>query len=57
MHLLCLRDMGLPFGEMFDLDALAADCREDGRYTFMLVAPPLSITRAVGSPINPLAMK
>ena len=57
MHQLCLRDMGMPFGEMFDLDALAADCAADGQYTFMLVAPPLAITRAVGSPINPIAMK
>lgn len=57
MHLLCLRDMGLPFGEMFDLDALAADCAQDGQYTFMLVAPPLPVTHAVGSAINPIAMK
>jgi len=57
MHQLCLRDMGLPFGEMFDLDVLAADCAQDGRYTFMLSAPPLAITHAVGSPINPIAMK
>jgi kynurenine formamidase len=57
MHLLCLRDMGLPFGEMFDLDALAADCAQDGQYTFLLCAPPLAVTHAVGSPINPIAMK
>jgi len=57
MHMLCLRDMGLPFGELFDFDALAADCAADGQYTFLLCAPPLNITRAVGSPINPIAMK
>jgi len=27
---LCIRDMGLTLGEMFDLDALAADCARRG---------------------------
>ena len=30
---------------------------EDQRYEFMFVAPALPITGAVGSPINPLAIK
>lgn len=57
LHLLCLRDMGMIFGELWDLDLLAADCASDGVYEFLLVAPPLRITGAVGSPVNPLAMK
>jgi len=56
-HMLCLRDMGCPLGEMFSLDALAADCAADGRYTFMLAAPPLAVTNGFGSPVNPLALK
>lgn len=56
-HMLCLRDMGCPLGEMFNLDALAADCADDGRYTFLLSAPPIPFTNAVGSPVNPLALK
>ena len=56
-HMLALRDMGMPLGEMFNLDALAADCAEDGRYTFMLAAPPLEVTNGFGSPVNPLALK
>ena len=56
-HMLCLRDMGCPLGEMFNLEALAADCAQDGRYTFMLSAPPLAVTRGFGSPVNPLALK
>ena len=56
-HMLCLRDMGCPLGEMFNLDALAADCAEDGRYTFLLAAPPLAVTNGFGSPVNPLALK
>jgi kynurenine formamidase len=57
MHLLALRDMGLMFGEFWDLEALAADCREDGRYTFQLAAPPLKVVGGVGSPVNPIAIK
>jgi len=57
MHMACLRDMGMPLGEMFNLDALAEDCATDGRYTFLLCAPPLAITGAVGSPVNPMALK
>ena len=57
LHLLCLRDMGMMFGEIWDLDALAADCAEDGVYECQVVAPPLRITGAVGSPVNPIALK
>jgi kynurenine formamidase len=57
LHQLALRDMGLPLGETFNLEALAADCAADGVYECFLVAPALNITGAVGSPVNPLAMK
>jgi kynurenine formamidase len=57
LHQLALRDMGLPLGETFNLEALAADCADDGVYECFLVAPALNITGAVGSPVNPLAMK
>jgi kynurenine formamidase len=56
-HMLAIRDMGMPLGEIFNLEALAADCAADGRYQFMLSAPPLAVTNAVGSPVNPLALK
>jgi kynurenine formamidase len=56
-HMLALRDMGMPLGEMFNLEALAADCAADGRYAFMLSAPPLEVTGGFGSPVNPLALK
>ena len=39
------------------LEELAADCAADGRYEFLLVAPPLPVTNAVGTPINPYALK
>jgi len=57
LHMLCLRDMGMMFGEIWDLDALAADCAADGVYEFQLVAPPLRVTGGVGSPVNPIALK
>jgi len=57
VHQLCIRDMGLTLGEMFDLDALAADCARDGVWEVLFSAPPLKVTGAVGSPLNPLAVK
>lgn len=57
LHGVLLRDLGLTIGELFDLDALADDCAADGVYEFLFVAQPLRIPGAVGSPINPLAIK
>jgi kynurenine formamidase len=57
LHMISLRNTGLLLGEIFFLDDLAQACGVDGRYEFLFTAPPLPITRAVGSPINPLAIK
>ncbi len=57
LHGALLRDLGLTLGEMFDLEPLARDCAEDGVYECLFVAQPLRIPGAVGSPINPLAIK
>ncbi len=57
LHLLHLRDMGMTQGQNFDLEALAADCADDGTYEFLLDASPLPFTGAVGSPVNPVAVK
>ncbi|MSP43620.1 MAG: cyclase family protein [Alphaproteobacteria bacterium] len=56
-HMLTLRDMGMMLGEIWDLEALGADCANDGVYAFMLVAQPLRVTGGVGSPVNPIAIK
>ncbi len=56
-HICAIPSMGLTLGEIFHLEELAADCAADGRWTFRLVAPPLAVTRAVGRPINPYAVK
>lgn len=56
LHQVAIPNMGLTLGEMWDLDQLAEICEVEGRYEFQLAAPPLVITGAVGSPVNPLAI-
>ena len=57
VHMVLIRDMGLTLGEIFDLEELSADCAGDGVWEFFFCAPPLKVTKGVGSPINPLAFK
>ncbi len=57
LHCVAIVHMGMLVGEIFTLEALADDCAADGIYEFLFVAPPLPITGAVGSPINPQAIK
>jgi kynurenine formamidase len=57
LHALCIRDMGLTLGEMFDLEGLAQDCARDGVWECLFTAPPLRVAGGVGSPLNPLAVK
>ena len=56
-HVVAIPNMGLTLGEIFFLEDLAADCAADGRWAFLLVAPPLAVTHGVGTPINPYALK
>jgi kynurenine formamidase len=57
LHQVAIPNIGLLIGEMWDPNALAADCAADGVYEFWLTAAPLPITGAVGSPVNPIAVK
>ncbi|WP_432493306.1 cyclase family protein [Kineococcus auxinigenes] len=57
LHQVVIPNVGLFLGEMWDLDALAADDAADGVHDFLLTAPPLPVTGAVGSPVNPVAVK
>jgi kynurenine formamidase len=57
LHMLTLRDMGMMLGEMWNLEALAAECANDRKFDFLLSATPLLISGAVGSPINPVAIR
>jgi kynurenine formamidase len=56
-HWVVIPMIGITMGEIFYLRDLAADCAQDGVYEFFFCGPPLPITRAVGSPINPMAVK
>jgi hypothetical protein len=57
MHETILGLWGMPIGEMFYLEALAADCAEDGVYEFFLTSAPLNKLGGVASPPNALAIK
>lgn len=57
VHMIDLRDVGLLQGQLWYLEALAADCAADGRYEFLLCASPLPITGAAGAPVAPTAVK
>jgi kynurenine formamidase len=56
-HWVVIPLIGITMGEIFYLKDLADDCERDGVYEFFFCAPPLPITGAVGSPINPMAIK
>lgn len=55
LHLAIAR-LGLVLGEMFDLDALDAAVREEGRNSFLLVSKPLNLRGGIGSPPNAMAV-
>jgi kynurenine formamidase len=57
VHLLHLRDTGLTQGQNWNLDALAADCADDGVYAFLLEATPEPFNHATGAPVVPVAVK
>lgn len=56
LHIVFIVHMGLWVGEIFDLEPLSAACAEEGRWEFLFTGPPLPVTRAVGSPLTPLAV-
>lgn len=57
MHLLLIRDMGMPLGEMYNMEALAAACALDGRADFFFIAQPIGIRDGIGSPTNPVVIR
>jgi kynurenine formamidase len=56
-HWITIPIMGMTMGEIFNLKELADDCAADQVYEFLFVAPAIPITGAVGTPVNPLAIK
>jgi kynurenine formamidase len=57
LHARALAYLGMPFGEMWDLEALAADCAADGTYECFLASEPLHVPGGIGSPPNAVAIK
>jgi kynurenine formamidase len=49
--------LGMPMGELWALDELAADCATDGVYEFLLVCKPLTVPGGAGSPPNATVVK
>ncbi|MFC0314335.1 cyclase family protein [Gordonia phosphorivorans] len=57
LHNALMRNLGVAFTEICDVEKLAADCAADGVYEFFYVAAPLKIHGASGSPVNPVVIK
>jgi kynurenine formamidase len=57
LHYRTLSLLGLPLGEQFVLDPLAADCAADERYEFMLVSVPMNLEGGIATPPNAVAIK
>lgn len=55
LHEHCLFKLGIHLGELWHLTPLATHLRRQGRYRFLLTAPPLRLPGAVGSPTTPVA--
>jgi kynurenine formamidase len=57
LHNALMRNLGVAFTEICNLDALAEDCAKDGQYTFMYTAAPLKVVGGTGAPANPVVVK
>lgn len=57
LHNALMRNLGVTFTEIAQLDPLADDCAKDGQYTFMYTAAPLKVVGGTGAPVNPIVIK
>lgn len=57
LHKQLLCRLGMPIGELWKLDDLARDCRDDGIYTGFFASAPLHVRGGIGSPANALVIK
>lgn len=57
LHQLLLPLLGIPIGEYWVLDELAAECARDRRYAFLLVSVPFNLRGAIGSPPQAVAIR
>ncbi|KAI2641596.1 hypothetical protein GGS26DRAFT_9678 [Hypomontagnella submonticulosa] len=56
LHEVLLAGWGCPIGELFDLERLAAHCKEVGRWSFFVASEPCNVPGGVASPPNVLAI-
>lgn len=56
LHRSLLVRLGIPIGELFDLDELADRCAQTGRYDFCFVSIPLNLPMGIASPANAIAI-
>ncbi len=56
IHTVGIVAMGLHLLDNLDLEALAAACRDEGRWSFLLTVAPLIVTGGTASPVNPIAV-
>ncbi|MGY0488252.1 cyclase family protein [Streptomyces sp. WG-D5] len=57
LHVLCHTMMGLPLGENWHLEDLAAASASDGRYDVLLEASPEPLESSTGGLVNPVALR
>ena len=57
MHRALIGLLGMPIGELWNLDPLAGACAADQRWSFLLTAAPLTVVGGVGSPANAIALR
>lgn len=57
IHARVMALLGIPLGEFFVLDPLAADCRADGRFEGFFTSAPLRLRGGIGSPPNAIVFK
>jgi hypothetical protein len=57
LHTHFLPLLGIPLGELWDLDELADDCAAAGTYDAFFTSAPLNMPHGVASPPNALAIR
>jgi hypothetical protein len=56
LHRLLIPLLGLPIGELWDLEQLSLACESKKRYSFLITSSPLNLPNGVGSPANAYAI-
>lgn len=56
LHRRVLAMLGIPLGELFDFETLAARLADAGRHDFLFTAVPLALVGGLGSPGNAIAV-